>query len=167
MAARKSPKARAKGFGEGRREVPGAPEKPERIRVIIDLMTSGRWVTRRTIEQLAQKWGLSTNTLDRDAAEASRMIRGSVVGDDELRAQLMATLQSLTQKAIAVNQLRTAVEAVRVLAGVSGAEKPRKLEHSGDLASFLSLAFEEPKRAAGTDDDGKRGGTSAGREGAG
>jgi hypothetical protein len=128
--------------------------KQERIRVCVELMAGGEWVSGVTATELAELFGVTPLTLAEDAAEASRYIRQSIADTDELRAMLSATLQTITQRCMAKKELRTAVEAVRVLAGVSGAERPKKLEHSGDVASFLSLAFSDTVcREAGTDDE--------------
>ena len=105
-------------------------------------MARGAWVTGVTAHEVAAHFGVAVNTAEHDAAEASRIIRDAVGSDDELRAQLIATLQHLISMTSNVRQARTAVEAIRVLAGISGAEKPRKVEVAGDVAGLLALAFE-------------------------
>ena len=118
-------------------------------------MTSGQWVTGRTIYELSDLWDIPVSTIRDSSTEASRIVREAVATDDEVRSQLVATLQTITERSMTKGQLRTAVEAVRVLAGVSGAEKPKKLDVSGDLSGLLNLAFtgEDPGEGGGTPPD--------------
>lgn len=116
-----------------------APSKPERVRYIVGLMAAGQWVTGVTVVELAEKWGISEGTARDDAAEASRRIRDAVNDTDELRGQILATLQTITERAMHKGQLRTAVESVKALAGISGVEAAKKVDVGGSLAEFLAL----------------------------
>jgi hypothetical protein len=128
------------------------PKKAERVRYFLDAMTAGRFVTGRTVVEMADIWGLHLETVKQDAAEASRRIRDSVATEDEIRGQIIAALQDITQRCNEGKrpQFRTAVEALRVLAGVSGAEKPQKIEHSGDIATLFAIV-QSDKNAEGGD----------------
>lgn len=122
--------------------------KRARVEACIDIMASGSWITGVTSRELAATWGLPLSTVEGDAAEASRRVRAALEDDGTLRAQLQMTLQTITSRAIGKGELRTAVESVKVLAGITGAEAPKKVELGGSLADFLSLGMgggsEEP-----------------------
>jgi hypothetical protein len=116
-------------------------EKTERIRHITRLMASGHWVTGVTGPELADEWGVAVGTVEGYSAEASRFVREAIASSDDIRAQILATLQSITSEAMHRGQLRTAVESVKALAGVAGVEAPKKVDVGGSLAEFLSLGL--------------------------
>lgn len=116
-----------------------APSKAERVRHIATLMATGRWVTGVTVYELADLWGLHEDTVKVDAAEASRRVREAINDTEELRGMVLATLQAITEKAMSRGQLRTAVESVKALAGISGVEAAKKVDVGGSLAEFLAL----------------------------
>jgi hypothetical protein len=124
-------------------------EKTDRIRHISKLMASGRWVTGVTGADLADEWGVALATVEGYSAEASRLVREAVASSDDLRAQILATLQSITSEAMHRGQLRTAVESVKALAGIAGAEAPKKVDVGGNLAELLALGL-----APGGDESG-------------
>jgi hypothetical protein len=101
--------------------------KEERIAHCFELMTAGLWVTGATAVRLAAEWGLAVSTVEHDSAEASRRVHAAL-DDKHLRARIQATLETNTGIAMNRGQLRTAVESVKALAGISGAEAPKKLE---------------------------------------
>ncbi len=136
MAAAKRKRTKPAPAGQ-----PARRSKKDRVRDITELMASGQWVTGVTGPQLAAKWGMSLDTIERDSAEASRRVRTAVEEDEGLRSRILLTLETITQRAIKKNQLRTAVEAAKALAGVSGVEAPKKVELGGSLADFLSLGM--------------------------
>jgi len=143
MATRTSKKPRPSAPKGSARVTPWPPEKPaskaKRIRCLVEAMTGGMWVTGVTAHQLAAAWGMSPKTLEADASEASRIVREAVATDDEIRARVLGTLETITQQAMKRGQLRSAIEAVRVLAGVRGLEAPTQLEVDG-VAGLLQLA---------------------------
>lgn len=117
------------------------PDKDQRVNEIAAMMASGRWVTGVTALELAERWGVPFKTLEADAAEASRRIRAELSGNDDLRARLVATLETITERAMQRGQLRTAVESVKTLAGVAGAEAPKRVDVGGNLAELLNLGL--------------------------
>jgi hypothetical protein len=114
-------------------------EKTERIRHITRLMASGHWVTGVTGPELADEWGVAVATVEGYSAEASRLVREAIASSDDIRAQVLATLQTITSEAMHSGQLRTAVESVKALAGIAGVEPPKKVDVGGSLAEFLAL----------------------------
>ncbi len=116
-------------------------EKTERIRRIVKLMAGGQWVTGVTGIDLAEEWGVSPTTVEGYSAEASRIVREAVASSDDIRAQVLATLQTITTESMRRGQLRTAVESVKALAGVAGVEAPKKVDVGGNLADLLALGL--------------------------
>lgn len=107
------------------------PPKAERIRTIVGLMAAGRWVTGVTGSNLAGIWNLHPGTVEKDAAEASRIVRAAVASDEDLRARAVLTFESIQDLALDKGDLRTALEAAKSLVGVADLTIPRKLELSG------------------------------------
>jgi hypothetical protein len=148
MAAKRKGAKRTKGQRARVSKERTGPTKVERIRHIVGLMSTGQWVTGVTGPELQELWGLSHATIDSDSGEASRIVREAVASSDDIRARVIATLEAITSKAMQKNQLRTAVESVKALAGVSGAEAPKKVNVGGNLGEILALGLapsgEEP-----------------------
>ena len=149
MASRKGRKGEAKGapgsdqaIGQRVRARPErkCPEKADRVRHIMGLMAKGQWITGVTSYDLAKRWRVHPDTVHFDSAEASRRVR-DVTTDDEIRAQIMLTLQTITSRAMTKGELRTAVESVKALAGITGVEAPKTVNVGGSLAEILALAM--------------------------
>ncbi|MFA5569616.1 MAG: hypothetical protein WC972_13320 [Trueperaceae bacterium] len=107
------------------------PPKADRIRTIVGLMAAGRWVTGVTGPNLASVWGLHVGTLEKDAAEASRIVRATVANNEDIRARAVLTFESIQGLAMDKGDLRVALDAARALVGVADLETPRKLEVTG------------------------------------
>lgn len=118
-----------------------APKKAARIQHIVELMCSGCWVRGVTGVELAAEWSLHVSTVEADAAEASRIVRGLVADDDELKAMILQTLQTITRRAMHRGQLRTAVESLKAIATTSGVDAPKKVNVGGSLADVLALGL--------------------------
>jgi hypothetical protein len=101
------------------RRHPIAPSKPERIRVIELLMAGQRWQDGETTRELAARWGLHPNTVGLDAAEASRNIHRAVQQDETLRSVVVTQLKSLGVEARIDGDRKHALEALRILVGVT------------------------------------------------
>lgn len=100
------------------------PTKKERVRLCIDLMCSGQWVSGVTGPGLAEQWGCNERTITADSAEASRYIRERVVNSDELRSRLSSTLETITSMAITRGNYRDSLRAIEVLSGLHGLNAP-------------------------------------------
>lgn len=84
------------------------------------MTTPGGWQTGRTGIGLAQEWGIALNTVERDAAEASRRVREDLFDREEMRAQLVAQLQVVTAVALRARKTRDAVAAIAEVAKMLG-----------------------------------------------
>jgi len=90
----------------------------ERVTHIEQLMASGLYRPGITPGQLAEKWGLSRQTVANLACEASRGIRREIGRSEDLRTRMMATLATITAESIAKKRYRDAIEAIKVMSGV-------------------------------------------------
>lgn len=71
--------------------------KEQRIRTIARMMADGRWVSGVSIWKMMKRWGVSETVVKTDAAEASRIIRASVISGEELRDRIKAQLEGIAQ----------------------------------------------------------------------
>jgi hypothetical protein len=128
---------------------PGIVPKTDRIQICIGLMASGAWINGVTGPRLAKEWGIRVETVSRDAAEASRTIRGNIISHDDLRARLHLMLTAIiadcdavkrscgTKSAATVGALKTKIEAIKALAGLEGVEAPRQIQVGGTLVDLF------------------------------
>jgi hypothetical protein len=105
-----------------------APAKPERIKIISRMMASQQWVTGVTYLELAAKWKLGPAVLRLDAAEASRLVHRAVSEDVELRSRVVQQLEHLGAEARRKKDTRHALEALRILVGVTDPKDPIKVQ---------------------------------------
>ncbi len=107
-------------------------------------MARGEWVPGITGQEVADKFGVSPRTVEAYSAEASRIIRSAVANDDDLRAMMIATLQTIVGRSMKGRQMRTAVEAIKAMAGITGVEPPKRhsVNVENDLASLYNLVHD-------------------------
>lgn len=126
------------------------PPKEVRIRYIIDLMAQGHFVTGVTGGDLMILWGLSQSTMLLDCAEASRRLRFAHEDIDAIRAQAVATQQTIISRAMAAEDWSTAERANQGLARLTGVYAPVRVNVAlPDVATlFGEFAREndEPRR---------------------
>lgn len=119
---------------EDRGTVSAHPERPaekaDRIAYIVSLMAQNLWVTGVTGPELAKHWGLSVETLAKDAQEASRFFVVSPGDRAFLQARWHAKLEGAQAQAARLGRM----EALAQLLKLEG-------DHLG--------TFEEPKVAEG------------------
>jgi hypothetical protein len=98
---------RKRGSGKKRKKPRPAirDQKPHRVRHCMRLMSQGLWISGLTAEELANKWGVTMRSMESYAAEASRRIREGIMLDDELRGQVLSTIQSIQAEAHEIEQL--------------------------------------------------------------
>jgi hypothetical protein len=120
MAARKKP-----GPKKGKHP---APRKADRIRIISRMMAAQQWVTGETVHELAKKWDLNPSVLREDSAEASRLVHRAVQDDVELRSRVVLQLEHLGAEARRNQDTRHALEALRILVGVTDPKDPIKVQ---------------------------------------
>jgi hypothetical protein len=120
MAAKKKP-----GPKKGRHP---APPKADRVRIISRMMAAQQWVTGQTFQELAKKWDLGPAIVRGDAAEASRLVHRAVQDDVELRSRVVLQLEHLGAEARRKKDTRHALEALRILVGVTDPKDPIKVQ---------------------------------------
>lgn len=110
---------------EAARKAPKATSSENEVRVseICDIMSAGQWVTHITAGRLASEWGVSVNTVDKLAAEASRRLRFIVSKAPDLRARMIANLEVITSMALNKGRSRDAIEAIKAMAGIVDADE--------------------------------------------
>src|SRR5690554_1145201 len=117
--------------------------KDERVERIIRLMVTGAWVTGKTAPELAAKWKLAPNTVEHDAAEASRRIRDLVDPQEraELKARFLAKLEGVQEAAIKAKRFEAAKGLLELEGKALGHFEPEKVEVSGNLGELLQLGL--------------------------
>lgn len=138
------PSQRARAKDGDLDEVRPVPEtKAERIDRIIEMMVDGEWVTGKSAPHLAKEWGLSTNTIERDSAEASRRIRDLVTPQEreELKARYLAKLEGVLSQALARGKFEAAKGILELEGKALGHFEPEKVEVSGNLSDLLQLGL--------------------------
>jgi molybdopterin converting factor small subunit len=108
-------------------------------------MADGEWRTGKTERVLAEEWGIAVGQVRKHAAEAGRWLSGAYENRDELRARVLAKLESLGDKAEGVGELRTAVQAVRYFADVASLVN-QKHEHDVRATVQVERLSEDQKR---------------------
>lgn len=107
-----------------------AEERAQRVERIAMSMASGLWHPTHTAHSLAKEWGISIWTVRKLAQIASEGLTGgrNWAWLEEVRATSFTRFQSLSFKAEAKGELRTAVEATAQGAKVAGIS-PNPIEH--------------------------------------
>lgn len=129
-----------------------APPLNERIAKIMRLMAASRWTPSTTYE-LAEQWSCSVSTVRRAAGEASRRTHEGIALSDEMKDLIVLGIHTCASDAdkimamhgarnpgIAVKAIAVKLDALKALAGVTGANAPQKHEITNDLASLYELA---------------------------
>lgn len=132
-------RARGKKKAKGKNDV-----RPSRVRHVMHLMGKGLWLGAITSEALMSRWKVSSNTMKSYAAEASRRIREGIMLDEELRAQVLSTIQSIAIDADEIAKLaRKAAEPVPPPpnAPPGTPAKPPKSQSITEAANSLSKAL--------------------------
>lgn len=117
--------------------------KVQRIDHIIRMMVDGEWVTGKSAPRLAKEWNLSTNTIERDSAEASRRIRDLVTPQEreELKARYLAKLEGVLARALESGKFEAAKGILELEGKALGHFEPEKVEVSGNLSDLLQLGL--------------------------
>lgn len=114
-------------------------------------MASGLYRPGMTPGVLAEKWGISRQTVANLACEASRNIRREIGHCEDIRARMIATLSTITAESIGSKKYRDAIEAVRVMSGVVDSDErsaaERKAATGGDRPTRIVVELREPASA--------------------
>lgn len=93
----------------------------EGVRDCIKLMTEGKWISGQSHSDIAFRHHVSPATVKDWATSASRVIRMAVEGDlEDIRARMIATLESITHDARVDREHRAAVASVETAAKLLG-----------------------------------------------
>jgi hypothetical protein len=125
--------------------IPPKPgSKEERIHYIVDLMAKGKWVTGVTGRALATAWGYSVSSAMSDASDASNMLRAQI-NTDEIRAQVVATLQSIGAQCLSKEDTRNAIRSLEALGRVIGTPRPSITIQGGGGANNIQIVMLPPE----------------------
>lgn len=106
-------------------------------------MVSGLWVTGKTAPELAKEWGFAPNTVEHDAAEASRRIRDLIDPQEraEMKARYLAKLEGVLSASISAGRFEAAKGILELEGKALGHFEPEKVEVSGNLSELLQLGL--------------------------
>lgn len=103
---------------KSKRKADGKLTKEQRIQALVEMMAGGQYVDGVTPVKMASEWGFSVETLNKDAAEASRVIRRAAE-DPDLGSRIVLILIDSIAEARRLKQLRTAIEGCKALIGIT------------------------------------------------
>lgn len=103
-------------------------------------MASGLYRPGMTPGVLAEKWGISRQTVANLACEASRNIRREIGHCEDIRARMIATLSTITAESIGSKKYRDAIEAVRVMSGVVDSDERSALDREAKAEAAKATA---------------------------
>lgn len=104
------------------------PDKPDRIAHIERIMASNAWVTGVTGRRLADEWGITYDTVKKDAAEASRNFRADPSERDALKARLHAKVEAAQELASSGFRLEALASLLKLEGDLLGAFEPQKID---------------------------------------
>jgi hypothetical protein len=105
-----------------------APPVVERVKSIAGLMSAMEW-NRTKSHELAKQWGLSIDTVQGHAAEASRIVSAAVMEPDHVRATVGIALERIMTD-FDTSDRKCIVMAATAWSKISGAEAASKVELS-------------------------------------
>lgn len=110
--------------------------KVERVHYLVRLMSRNEYQGAATNEELAKAWGISSKTVETDAAEASRVVRMATGTSEQIREAAKEALAAIAQKGLSLGHkhpgyLRASSEAIGLLAGLGGVPPVTRTEHTG------------------------------------
>lgn len=109
--------------------------KQERIAEIRKIMAGLQWITGRSAPELAKKWGYTVDTIERDAAEASRSLQGDEDRDEarKLWRMKVSNAQALAAKTGRYEAVKGLLDLEGKALGIYEAEKHEVNWSLGDL----------------------------------
>lgn len=110
-----------------------------RIAHIAQMMRRLEWRTGESGPALATQWGLSTSSLEKLAAEASKQVRAELGDPDEVRRLTTAALTKVLHDAIASGDPRTVIRAAETLARIVGAVAPARHDIRGGVGGQIRI----------------------------
>lgn len=129
-----------------------------RIAKIAAMMRNLEWRRGETGRTLEVEWNLSTSRIEHLAAEASRRVRAEVLDPDQVSETVACALDRIMRDAIKDDDRKNAIAAGKVWAVIAGAVAPKKIEHSGSVAT---TSYDDLQRRLAATTAGDSAGTDA------
>lgn len=121
------------------------PTVEERIKYMVGLMTTGKWVLGKTTVELAEQWGLSITVVAQNASEASRLVRSATGDMEQIRTQLTSYGEEAMDNARKgdnpVEVAKAMAQVIRVLADIHGVSAPQKIALTDTAGNDLPGPF--------------------------
>lgn len=117
-------------------------EVAERVERIVGLMRRNEWVRGETAPELAEEWGLATNTVEQLASEASRVVAREVTDPSTVTETVALVLSRDVERASKVGEFGNVAKLADVWTRVIGARAPERHEHAVVIAQFEALPRE-------------------------
>jgi len=102
-------------------------------------MAAGLWVKGKTGKALAQKWGVSTSTIENYSAEAWRNVCAASDDADAVRPKIAGLLYVAAQRAFDLYKFDSLAKCADTLSKVTGARAAERHEHAVVIAEFNAL----------------------------
>jgi hypothetical protein len=99
-----------------------------RIEHICKMMRTLRWRRGETVTVLAVEWDLSEKRIRELSAEASKRVRAEIMDPDEVSATVGAAVAEVLQRSLADDDRKSAIDAAKAWADISGAKAPQRVE---------------------------------------
>lgn len=93
-------------------------EKDKHIRLLMDILITGQYVTHVTSATLAEQWGVTKHCVEDLASEAARFLRLRLADDDILGVTLIGGLQGLFATAVDKSSTGDAVKSALAIVGI-------------------------------------------------
>ena len=104
-----------------------------RIAHIADLMRGLKYRKGVTCKALAQEWDLSEQRIWELSAEASKRVRAEVTDPDRVGAKVCTVLERVLDDAVDDGDRKSAIDAAKQWAIISGAAAPQRVKHEGAI----------------------------------
>jgi len=128
----------------------GLTPQEQRVEIIIDLMSQGRWFTGTTPKALAHKWQLSVGRVREIAAEASRQVRRYATDDpadrELMRNTILTTFDVIRHRGLQngdSGSMRVALEATKAMGFYLGLEPVQQLGIQDGREQFHSMSTDD------------------------
>ncbi len=106
-----------------------------RIAKIAAMMRGLLWRRGESGRALEIEWDLSTSRVEHLAAEASRRVRAEVLDPDAVGETVACALDRVLREALHDDDRKSVINAAKAWAVIAGSVAPKKIEHSGSVAT--------------------------------
>ncbi len=112
----------------------------ERVEHIVGMMERLEWVRGKSAPELAAQWGFAVSTIEGHAAEAHRRV---IQDPEDIKRDLITGCRKLFKSAVDNDEVKDATAIGGLLASVSGAKAPQKID------ATVSSSSDDDERLAG------------------